>query len=95
VTAPGARILGESLDPYTTDNPLHLAYHERNRRRGRLGGQVRIRIRYRDVATPWFDYCLFSPSELEDVLVGTGWRLERTLEDDPPLYIAVLARDGA
>jgi SAM-dependent methyltransferase len=93
VTEPRARILGESLDPYATDDPLHLAYHERNRRRGRLGGQLRIRVRYRDVGTPWFDYCLFSPTELEEVLTGTGWNLERALNDDPPLYIAVLTRD--
>ena len=30
----GARILAESVNPYKTDNPAHLAYHERNRRRG-------------------------------------------------------------
>ena len=29
-----ARILAESVNPYKTDNPEHLAYHERNRRRG-------------------------------------------------------------
>ena len=29
-----ARILAESVNPYKTDNPGHLAYHERNRRRG-------------------------------------------------------------
>ena len=95
VSSPAARILGESLDPYTTDDPAHLAYHERNRRRGRMGGQLRIRIRYRDHATPWFDYLFASRDELEELLDGTGWRLVRTIEDEPPLYVAVIEKDAA
>ena len=50
------RILVGTLDPYDTDDPSHLAYHARNRQRGRMGGQVRLRIRHRDFATPWFDW---------------------------------------
>jgi SAM-dependent methyltransferase len=95
VSSRAARILGESLDPYTTDDPAHLAYHERNRRRGRMGGQLRIRIRYRDHATPWFDYLLVSRDELEQLLDGTGWHLVRTIEDEPPLYVAVIEKDAA
>ena len=93
ITSERGRILGECLDPYTTDEPYHLAYHERNRRRGRMGGQIRIRIRYRDVATPWFDYLFLSRPELAELLEGTGWRLSRTIEDDPALYIAVIEKD--
>jgi SAM-dependent methyltransferase len=92
VTSERAHILGECLDPYTTDDPVHLAYHEHNRRRGRMGGQIRIRIRYREVATPWFDYLFLSRPELEELLAGTGWRLARTFEDDPSLYIAVIEK---
>lgn len=33
------RIVAEVIDPHTTDDPDHLAYHERNRRRGRLAGK--------------------------------------------------------
>jgi SAM-dependent methyltransferase len=92
ITNPGACILGETLDPYTTDEPLHLAYHARNRRRGRLSGQVRIRVRYRDLATPWFDYLFLSRPELEELVDGTGWRLADTVQDDSPLYVAVLEK---
>lgn len=93
ITSDRARILGECLDPYTTDDPDHLAYHERNRKRGRPAGQIRIRIRYRDVATPWFDYLFVSLAELEELLAGTDWRLARTFEDDPPFYIAVIEKE--
>lgn len=92
ITSDRARILGECLDPYTTDNPEHLAYHERNRSRGRMGGQIRIRIRFRAVASPWFDYLFVSRPELEELLEGTGWRLARVVEDDTPLYVAVIEK---
>jgi SAM-dependent methyltransferase len=92
ITSERARILGECLDPYEGAPPEHLAYHARNRRRGRMGGQIRIRIRYRDVATPWFDYLFLSRPELEKLVAGTGWRLQRTIDDDGALYVAVLEK---
>lgn len=93
ITSPKARILGEVGDVYATEDPGHLAYHERNRKRGRMSGQLRIRIRYRDIATPWFDYLFLSREELADLLDGTGWRLARTLEDEAPIYIAVIEKE--
>jgi SAM-dependent methyltransferase len=94
MAAPGARIVAQGTNPYGGTDAVHLAYHERNRRRGRLGGQLTVRVRYRDVATDWFEYLLCSPDELA-VLVrgsGTGWRIETIDDADAPLYLAVLAR---
>jgi SAM-dependent methyltransferase len=84
------RIVASSLDPHMTDDPVHLAYQERNRRRGRLAGQLRLRVRYRDLADPWFDYLLVSPSEMEELVEGTGWRVERFVEGDGHPYVAIL-----
>jgi SAM-dependent methyltransferase len=95
ITSDRARILGECLDPYDGAGPEHLAYHERNRRRGRTGGQIRIRIRFRDVASTWFDYLFLSEDELRELLSGTGWRLARLVRDDTPMYVAVIEKDGA
>lgn len=64
LAAPGARLLGLGTDPYATTTPEHLAYHESNQRRGRIPGQLRIRVRHGNVATGWFDYLLASVSEL-------------------------------
>ena len=92
VTGPGARILAASTDPYTTDNPDHLAYHARNRRRGRMAGQLRIRIRHGAYRTPWFDYLLASPQELAELADGTGWELTRVVGEGVPSYVGVLER---
>jgi SAM-dependent methyltransferase len=87
---PGARIIAQGTDPYGTTDPVHVAYHQRNRDRGRLGGQLRLRLRYRLVATEWFDYLNCSVEELEGLLVGTRWRLESVDIEDRPYYLAVM-----
>jgi hypothetical protein len=76
LAAPGAVLLGQGMDPYRTTAPEHLAYHDRNRALGRLPGQIRLRIRHRGLATPWFDYLFATPDELTPLLAGTAWRLE-------------------
>ena len=90
LTSPNARIIAQTLDPYQTALPEHLQYHELNRRRGRAGGQVRIRVRYRQHIGPWFDYLFVSKSELQELLQGTGWTATRFLDSEGPVYIAVL-----
>jgi SAM-dependent methyltransferase len=83
------RIVASSRNPYETDDAAHLAYQERNRRRGRMSGQLRLRVRYRDYATPWFDYLIASPEEMEALVDGTDWRVGRVVPGEP-LYVAVL-----
>ena len=90
LAAPGARIVAHGTDPYGTTDPVHADYHQRNRSRGRLGGQLRLRLRYRLLATEWFDYLVCSPAELESLLAGTRWRLKTVDTGDHPYYLAVL-----
>ena len=78
---------------YTTDRPEHLAYQERNRARGRMAGQIRLRIRYHLHATPWFDYLFVSPEEMEEIVRPTPWRIHDILSDDPGgQYVAILEK---
>jgi len=87
---PGARIVGQGTDPYSTTDPAHLAYHELNRARGRLAGQLHLRVRYRDLATPWFDYLICSVEELAVLVAGTPWKLSDVDREDAPFYVATL-----
>lgn len=95
VTVEDARIVASTLDPYRTSEPAHRAYHRWNRGRGRMGGQVRIRVRYRGYATPWFDYLFVSTAEMRALLRGTGWHLARVLRSARrgPQYAAILEKD--
>ncbi len=93
LTSPDARIVAETRDVYASDDPAHLAYHERNRARKRMAGQVHLRIRYRRRATPWFDYLFVSPEEMEELIRPTPWRIRDVLGDDPGgQYVAVLEK---
>jgi SAM-dependent methyltransferase len=92
---PRARIIAHGTDPYGTTDPVHVAYHQRNRARGRLGGQLRLRLRYRRLATEWFDYLVCSPAELKSLVDGTSWRIASIDDSDRPYYLAVLELTGA
>lgn len=92
ITREGAVLLTESLDPHQTREPAHLDYQRRNRRRGRLPGQIRIRIRFNAFVGPWFDYLLVSPAEMSSIVDGTGWEVDRFLTEGGPRYVAVLRR---
>jgi SAM-dependent methyltransferase len=91
-TSHDARILGTSVFLYDTQDPLHLAYHERNIRRGRHPGQLRLRIRHCELATPWFDYLMLPPDELDALAREGGWHLTHTFTGDGPIYSAVLEK---
>jgi SAM-dependent methyltransferase len=61
VAAPGARVLASGIDPYATTNPVHIAYHDRNRQRGRMPGQLRLRVRHEHLVSKGSTTCS-SPS---------------------------------
>jgi len=88
-----AKIIAETMDPYQTTEPGHLAYHQFNRDRGRMSGQLRLRIRYRQHTTPWFDYLFVSKKEIENILDGTPWQVEHYIDaSNTPTYVAILAK---
>ena len=93
-TSQGARIIAESLDVYRTDDPDHVAYLASNREKGRMSGQVRMRCRYRTLATPWCDYLMVSKDEMEEIVSGTGWTVRQYFDSNGPShnYIAIIER---
>jgi len=94
ITAPQAIIIAETLDPHKTDDRFHLDYHRLNKERGRLSGQVRIRVRYRKYRTPWFDYLFVSKDEMREIVEASGWRVTRFFDSGDSLYIAKLEKAG-
>jgi hypothetical protein len=89
ITAARGRIIAETFDPHSQDDVAHRTYGERNQVRGRMPGQLRVRVRYRELATAWFDWLQVSRDELRIFLDGTTWRLTRILGEGPG-YVAVI-----
>lgn len=94
ITSAHATIVASTTDPYQTKNPSHRRYQKLNRRRGRMPGQLRIRIRHSDLVGPWFDYLLASKKEVKQIVDGTGWRVKRFIESGGPAYAVVIDKIG-
>ena len=92
ITAPKAQIIAQSRNPYLTNEPEHLAYHRLNKRRGRMGGQLRMRVRFGKTIGEWFDYLFVSPLEMQNILEDTDWQIKKLLAPEAASYFAVLQK---
>jgi SAM-dependent methyltransferase len=94
ITAPGSRIIASSNDVYATTDPIHLNYQAYNRARGRMSGQLRLRVLYQMYRSEWFDYLIVSRDEMCAILKGTGWRLLRFIDvPGKGYYAAVIEKE--
>jgi SAM-dependent methyltransferase len=93
MTSDTARIIAETNDIYQTSDPDHLGYQKYNRKRGRMSGQIRLRVRYKKYITPWIDYLMVSKKEMNQILNGTGWELSRTIDSAGSQYIAIIEKE--
>jgi SAM-dependent methyltransferase len=92
ITKPAARIVAGSRDPYKTDLKEHLEYLRFNKKRGRLPGQIRMRVRYGRALGDWFDYLFVSPAEMRKILEKTEWRVKEFLDSERANYFAVIEK---
>lgn len=84
-------VIGTCLDPHSTDDQVHLELQQRNQRDRKMAGQGAIRVRYKRLASAWFDWLLMSPGELAEVIAPHGWRVAETTPG--ARYAALLTRD--
>ncbi len=94
MTSRNGLIIASTRDAYKTDNPDHLEYHRLNKERGRMGGQLRIRIRFRKYVGRWFDYLIVSKKEMKEILKETGWKIKKFIDsdEDTSIYIAIIEK---
>lgn len=82
--APGARVLAGSTSPHGGAAPLLDGDQRRaNRRQSKMAGQLRLRVRYRQLATDWFDWLFLSQREMRDLVRGTGWQCLTAVGEGP------------
>lgn len=88
-----ATIIGTCLNRLALTGRAHEAYVGQNRTMGRLPGQLRIRIRHRELATEWFHYLLATPRELSALAIANGWTSLKILRHDTSgSYALILQR---
>lgn len=92
ITTKNAFIIAESNNPYKTNNPVHLSYHKLNKKRGRMPGQLKIRVRFENYTGNWFDYLLVSKEEMKKILKDTGWKIKKFINSKKSSYIAIIEK---
>lgn len=91
-TKPGGRLLVTGLDIADTSAPQHLAYHAKNRDRGRPIGEIRMRFEYEDDLDGWVPWFHPEPEELERLAQDAGWRLDQRAPGSGPFYARIFER---
>jgi SAM-dependent methyltransferase len=94
LSTPRGRILAGSYDPYDGVSELAQCYQASNRDRGKMAGVERLRVRYRQYATPWYDVLFASRNEVAQLARESGWAVTQFI-DDGPGYVAVLELAGS
>ena len=92
LTSDQGRIIATSQDPHFTKDATHLAYHRANAKAGKLFGEMRIRDRYRDYASPWYPFLMVSKAEMAELLDGTGWHVAKCIDEDAASYVAIIEK---
>jgi SAM-dependent methyltransferase len=92
ITKPDAQIIAQTRNPYLTTEPEHLEYHRLNKRHGRMGGQLKMRVRFGKSIGEWFDYLFVSPVEMQNILKDTDWQIKEFIEPEAANYFAIIGK---
>ena len=90
--APGALLIGATVDPTYTQSPAHVSYQQAMLAAGRHRGEVRLRLRYGGKVSPWWNMICIPGSEMSSLVEGTGWTIIEHVEDGCDQYVALVRR---
>ena len=71
-----AILVGDTVDPTITDDLAEIEYQRRQEELGRYKGQVRLRLRYGDTVSPWWDQINIAIPDMQSLIAGTGWSIQ-------------------
>lgn len=93
-----ACIIADCRDPYRSGDDALLEYCSRNRKRGVNAGIQRIRLRYLQFSTDWFNLLFASVDELGEIVSGAGFAVERCMKSERfernGKYVAVIRKSS-
>ena len=89
ITGKDAVIITESYD---SDIGFYSEYRKFNKKKGRMPGHLRVRLRYENYATAWFNYLRVSQNEMKIILKGTGWKIKKIIDSKNYSYIAIIEK---
>jgi len=84
ITAERGLLIGSSIDALQTNNPLHIAYQEFNKKKGKSFGditQVTLRLRHKEYVGEWYNFLFINPNGLSELIKDTGWKLSKAIPE--------------
>ena len=87
---PSGQIILNSLDVRNTNNPVHLAYQEKNKKAGRYIGELRIQFEYKGKKGPFFELLHMDSKTLIDHASEKDWLCHIIHEEKDGNYLAKL-----
>jgi SAM-dependent methyltransferase len=92
ITSLDGIIIAGSADVEKTDDKSHLGYHKWNLARGRPKGQIRLRVKYKELVDDWTELRLASPQEMRSLAERAGWQVSRIYQGEVPAYVGILRK---
>lgn len=87
---PGGNLVFDSLDVRCTSDPVHLAYHENNRKKNRYIGEIHFQILYKGIKGKPFSWLQIDPETLGREAESAGWSCEISCQESWGDYLAQL-----
>jgi SAM-dependent methyltransferase len=78
---PGAVLVADTVDPTLTDDEQHVAYMQAMRDKGLPVGLCRLRLRYGDRATPWWNMLNLPSADIDPLVAGTPWTITHHIDE--------------
>jgi SAM-dependent methyltransferase len=85
-------VLLDSLDVRVPANPIHLAYHEANRKAGRYIGEYRLQFHFQGKKGPHCGWLRVDPDTLNERAEDASWQCDVILQEESGDYLARLTK---
>lgn len=82
-----ALLVADTVDPTVTDDQEEIEFQRMQQESGRYIGQVRLRLRYGDILSPWWEQCNFAICDIPSLVDGTGWSIQEHHINDADHYV--------
>lgn len=87
-----ALIIAETHDLYKSEDPISFEYYKINKKKGRMSGQYRVRVRFEKQISNWFDWLKVSKEEMKEILSGTRWKVKEFIDSKNSQYVAIIEK---
>ncbi len=89
------QLLFDSLDVRRTNDPMHLSYHEANRRASRYFGEIRMQFEYKGLRGPLFGWLHVDAETLTEHAGKAGFSCRVVSQKEDGNYLAQLTPAGS